>query len=277
MSPTASSRLIVASRCRAVVDPLEVDLVGAGELVRAEQVGVGRGLPGAEAAPYSRMWLFVPSSTVTRVHTSTSGPAGVLERQAVQVVVAEQASWFEDVQAVLDRRSPRSSRAGHRAGLVRAVEVVEQDQAARADEPGGRRLRPVRERPLADRILGGHLVVVRQPVREAAVHEGRGRAHALEEALVTRARAAIDAIAGERRAAVDGRCRPGEGRARVAGERGEAGWRAGEVEPPPRAPKSSRRRSGREGRCRHSPGRRRSSRSSCRSATRRHRRCARPR
>ena len=42
------------------------------------------------------MWLFVPSSTVTRVHTSTSGPYGVLERQAVQVVVAVQASWFED-------------------------------------------------------------------------------------------------------------------------------------------------------------------------------------
>ena len=44
---------------------------------------------------YRRSWLFKPGRVVIRAHTSTSGPNWTLLRRAVQVVVTEQASWFE--------------------------------------------------------------------------------------------------------------------------------------------------------------------------------------
>ena len=83
--------------------PLEEDLVGSRELVGAQHVAVvGRGARRLQP-PYRRIWLLVPGSVEIRAHTSTSGPYWAALRQAVQVVVFEQASVFEvDVEAGLD-------------------------------------------------------------------------------------------------------------------------------------------------------------------------------
>jgi hypothetical protein len=51
--------------------------------------------PGNCSRAFRRRVLLTPGSVVSRAHTSTSGPYWALLRQAVHVVVTEQASWLD--------------------------------------------------------------------------------------------------------------------------------------------------------------------------------------
>ena len=53
-----------------------------------------------------RSWLPVPGRIGSRAHTSTSGPYWAALRQAVQVVVFVQASWFEVVCSPVSTEPP---------------------------------------------------------------------------------------------------------------------------------------------------------------------------
>ena len=226
MSPTASSRLIVAEPCvRTVVDPLEVDLVGAGE-ARSFEAGRRRTRRWREAAvqpdvvvrPEQHRDARPPRRRGRTVCSSASRAGG--RRGAAEAGSRTRAGRSRP------RRSPRSSGWPSERFSFGRLKSSSRTSGSAGGKPGGRRLSRSRA-ALADRVARRTPCSSTSARSWAAVHEGRGRAHALRGSSRYRARAAVDAIAGERRAAVDDRCRPGEGRARVAGERGEAGRRAG--------------------------------------------------
>ena len=224
MSPATSSWLIVERDEGAVVDPLEQDLVGPGELVRAQHVAVVGAAPGCCRRAYRRSWLLSPGSARPGPHLGVGAVLGV--------VAPGRARRRDSSRRASSRgRRGRSRRAVHAVRpaprvrervLVGAVEVVDDRAAARpaARAPPGShsprsragRCRP-RSRP--------HLVVVGRAVRGGRVGEGR-RPRACDgahETLAVRGSSAVQLVARHLRSRRRRQAPPGEGDLGVTGGR----------------------------------------------------------
>ena len=95
--------------------------------------------------------------------------------------------------------------------LVGTVEVVHRREQGRlAARRWSASLAPGSRAALAVAVLGGHLVVVRRPVRRPSCRRKSSWCQRSRRRLGSRARDAVDLLVRDRRAAVEGRRRPGE-------------------------------------------------------------------